>query len=221
MSHGLAPAEAGAYGAGLSMQNVQLVEELLATVARNDVERAVELCDPELEFVDVLAPMEQTVRDVRGERGLRDWFAGLHADGVERVTAEPADLRQLPDGRVIGAVVVTQEKPGNDHAMTAYGIWETSGGRLVKIDSFFDRALALRAAGLDERVGLARRWVEGVVSSKIVDRQTVRLQSAEHDGAEFSVGSPDLWKEIEVGAMGIAETDGGELLGWRPLAKRH
>jgi ketosteroid isomerase-like protein len=200
--------------------NVELVEELLDTVGRNDVERAVELCGPDLEFVDVLAPMEDTVRNVRGEQGMRDWFAGLHVDGVKRVTAAPSDLQELPDGRVFGTVRVTQEKVGGDFSITTYGIWQISDGRLCKIDSFFDRGLALKAAGLDDAGGLTRRWVEGVVRSKVVDRQTVRLQSAEHDGAEFSVRDPAVWEEIEVGAMGIAETDGGELLGWRPLANR-
>ena len=201
------------------MTNIELVEELLATVGRNDVERAVELCDPELEFVDVLAPMEQTVRNVRGSEGMRDWFAGLHEDGVKRVSAEPSDLQELEDGRVFGTVHVKQDKAGDCFSMEVYGIWCVRDGCLVKIDSFFDRELALRAAGLDERRGVTRRWVEGVVSSKIVDRQTVRLRSAEHDGSEFSVRDPELWKEIQVGAIGIAETDAGELLGWRPLTE--
>jgi ketosteroid isomerase-like protein len=199
--------------------NVELVHELLATVGRNDVEGAVALCDPELEFVDVLAPLEQTVRNVRGAQGMRDWFAGLHEEGVKRVTAEPSGLEDLGDGRVFGTVRVTQAKPGDSFAMTVYGIWQVRDGKLVKIDSFFDRDLALQAAGLDAARGLARRWVEGVVSAKAVERQTVRLRSAEHDGSEFSISDPDLWKRIEVGAMGIAETDGGELVGWRPLGR--
>ena len=63
-----------------------------------------------------------------------------------------------------------------------------------------------------------RRWVEGLVTAKVVDRQTVTLRSAEYDGTEFSVPDGQLWKDIEVGAMGIAETDAGDLIGWRLLA---
>jgi hypothetical protein len=63
-----------------------------------------------------------------------------------------------------------------------------------------------------------RRWVEGVVTAKVVDRQTVTLRSAEYHGEEFNVPDAQLWKDIEVGAMGIAETDDGALLGWRSLA---
>ena len=62
-----------------------------------------------------------------------------------------------------------------------------------------------------------RRWVEGVVTAKLVDRQTVHLQSAEYDRSEFRVPDPEVWKEITVGTMGIAETDAGELVGWRSL----
>ncbi len=64
----------------------------------------------------------------------------------------------------------------------------------------------------------SRRWVEGVVTAKVVDRQTVTLRSAEYDGTEFAVPDAQLWKDIEVGAMGIAETDSGDLVGWRLLA---
>ena len=63
-----------------------------------------------------------------------------------------------------------------------------------------------------------RRWVEGVVTAKVIDRQTVTLRSAEHHGTEFSVPDPKLWRDIDVGAMGIAETDAGDLVGWRLLA---
>jgi hypothetical protein len=63
-----------------------------------------------------------------------------------------------------------------------------------------------------------RRWVEGVVTAKVIDRQTVTLRSAEYEGTEFSVPDAQLWKDIEVGAMGIAETDAGDLVGWRLLA---
>ena len=62
-----------------------------------------------------------------------------------------------------------------------------------------------------------RRWVEGVVTAKVVDRQTVTLHSAEFHGTELSVPDAKLWREIEVGAMGIAETDAGALVGWRSL----
>jgi hypothetical protein len=63
-----------------------------------------------------------------------------------------------------------------------------------------------------------RRWVEGVVTAKVVDRQTVTLRAAEYDGTEFNVPDAQLWKDIEVGAMGIAETDAGDIVGWRLLA---
>ena len=63
-----------------------------------------------------------------------------------------------------------------------------------------------------------RRWVEGVVTAKVIDRQAVTFRSAEYEGTEFSVPDAQLWKDIELGTMGIAETDAGELVGWRSLA---
>jgi ketosteroid isomerase-like protein len=199
------------------MRNVELVEELLAAVGRNDVERAVALCHPDLTFVDVLAPLEETVRDVRGEAGLRDWFAGLHEEGVKAVSAVPSDLQELDDARVFGVVEVSREKPGDSFSITVWNLWEVDDGRVVKIESFFDRVLARRAAGLDETAGPSRRWVEGIVTAKMVERRAVKLRSAEYDGAEFSVTDSGVWGVIDVGAMGIAETEGGRVVAWRPL----
>ena len=198
------------------MTHVQLVEELLACVGTNDVERAIAICAPDLQFVDVLAPMEHTVREVRGAEGLRDWFDGLHEEGVKSVTAEPCDLRELDDGRVLGAMRVTQSKAGDSFTSVVHGIWKIDDGRIVKIDSFFDVGLAMIAAGLAGPEP-TRRWVEGVVTAKAIDRRTVRLRSAEHDGREFSVRDFDVWRAIEVGTVGLAETDAGELVGWRSL----
>ena len=62
-----------------------------------------------------------------------------------------------------------------------------------------------------------RRWVEGVVTAKVLDRRTVVLRSAEYHGSEFSVPDSQVWREIQVGTMGIAETDDGELVAWRSL----
>ncbi len=45
----------------------------------------------------------------------------------------------------------------------------------------------------------------------------MHLQSAEYKGVEFRVPDSEVWKDIEVGAMGIAETDAGQLVGWRSL----
>ena len=199
------------------MTHVHLVEKLLACVGANDVEGALEVCSPDLRFVDVLAPMEHTVREVRGAAGLRDWFAGLHEEGVKSVTAEPCDLLELDDGRVFGAMRVTQSKAGDSFTSVVHAIWEIDAGRIAKIDSFLDIGLAMGAAGLAGN-GPTRRWVEGVVTAKVVDRRAVTLRSAEHEGSEFSVRDSNVWRAIEVGTMGIAETEAGELVGWRSLS---
>jgi len=65
--------------------------------------------------------------------------------------------------------------------------------------------------------GSGRREVEGVVTAKLLDRQTVHLRSSEHDGVELSVPDLAVWREIEVGTIGIAETDSGRLVGWHSL----
>ena len=56
------------------------------------------------------------------------------------------------------------------------------------------------------------------MTAKVVDRRAVTLRSAEHEGSEFSVRDSDVWRAIEMGTMGIAETEAGELVAWRSLS---
>lgn len=199
------------------LSRVEAVRALLATVGENDVETALALVTPDVTFVDVLAPLEKTVRDVRGEPGFRAWFAGLHADGVEHVSAEPSDLQDLGDSRVVGAVLVTQRHASGDFAMLVYGIWEfAEDGRVGRIHSYFDRELALRDAGLSPESGLMRRWVEGIVRAKLEDRRAIVMDAPEFDGNEFSVAG-GAWEQIVVGATGFAEVEHGQVLSWQPF----
>jgi ketosteroid isomerase-like protein len=195
---------------------IETVRALLDTVGRNDVEAALSLVTPDVSFVDVLAPLESTVRDVRGQSGLRAWFAGLHEPGVKEVTAEPFDLQDLGDGRVVGAVRVRQRHSVSSFAMVVYGIWGFANGRICRIHSYFDRELALRDAGLGADSGLMRRWVEGLIREKHEDRRAVLIDAPEFDGNEFSVAG-GLWDELAVGAQGFAEVEHGQLLSWQPF----
>lgn len=200
-----------------SMSHIDAVAALLATVGENDVDSALALVTADVAFVDVLAPLESTVRDVHGEEGLRAWFAGLHVVGVKQVSAEPSDLRELGDGRVMGGVRVRQRHATQDFAMLVYGIWEFSDDdRICRIHSYFDHELARRDAGLDTEPGPVRRWVEGTIRDKLEERRAVRMESPEFPGNEFSV-TGDLWDAIAVGATGFAEIEHGQLLSWQPF----
>ena len=194
----------------------ETVRALLATVGENDVDTALALVTSDLSFVDVLAPLESTVRDVHGEAGLRDWFAGLHQDGVKRVGAEPFDLQDLGDDRVVGGVRVTIGNADGSFAMVVYGIWEFAGDAICRIHSYFDRELALRDAGLSPESGLMRRWVEAVIREMFPDRRAVSMDAPEFDGNEFSVAG-DVWDELSVGAEGLAEIEHGQLITWQPF----
>jgi ketosteroid isomerase-like protein len=192
------------------------VRALLATVGDNDVEAALRMVTEDVTFVDVLAPLEATVRDVRGEPGLRTWFAGLHGEGVEHVSAEPFDLQDVGDGRVAGAVRVRQRRADGDFAMVVYGLWEFAEERIERINSYFDRELVLRDAGLSPESGVMRRWVEGTIREKFTDRKAICMDSPEFDGNEFSVPA-ELWEALVVGGQGFAEVDRGQLLSWQPF----
>ena len=151
------------------------------------------------------------------------WFVELEEKGRTRARHRDHSMEAPMPGVVLrilvaegdvvakGAPLLILEAMKMEHQITA-----PRDGRIAKIDSFFDVGLAMIAAGLAGPEP-TRRWVEGVVTAKAIDRRTVRLRSAEHDGREFSVRDSDVWRAIEVGTMGLAETDAGELIGWRSL----
>lgn len=195
---------------------IETVRALLATVGENDVDAALSLVTSDVSFVDVLAPLEATVRDVQGEPGIRAWFAGLHQAGVKHASAEPFDLQDLGDDRVVGAVRVTQCHADSKLAMVVYGIWEFAGDKVCRIHSYFDRELALRDAGLSPNSLLMRRWVEAVIVEKFEDRRAVLIDAPEFQRNAFSVPG-DLWEDLTVGAEGFAEVEHGQLLSWQPF----
>jgi ketosteroid isomerase-like protein len=125
-----------------SERSVRLFAE---AVTSGDPEAAVAVCDPEIEFLSVLAV---SGRAYHGHDGIRQYFADVAAAWSEwRV--ELHRIVPAPDGRVV--IAMTMHFRGKESGaafsdQTAH-VWTLRNGKLLRNEPFRDPKDALRAAG--------------------------------------------------------------------------
>lgn len=119
---------------------------LADAINRSDPDAAVAVCDPEIEFLSVLAVSGQAYV---GHDGIRHYFNDIASAWAEwrvevhRVTA-------VPDGRVV--IVMTMHARGKESGaawseLTGH-LWTLRNGKLLRNQPFREPEQALRAAGL-------------------------------------------------------------------------
>jgi ketosteroid isomerase-like protein len=133
----------------VSEENLDLVRRAYE-VMDNDVEAFLELCDPDVTFVNPDDAVEPGVR--HGYGGVRKWFAALH---------ESYEWRGHPPLRMVAVgdrVVVEQQATMSGHGTglsieTRFGhIWTLRDGKVLSWQWFRQPDQAFRAAGLDPNV---------------------------------------------------------------------
>jgi ketosteroid isomerase-like protein len=140
--------ESGHTAGAMSQENVQIVRRVFDAFNRRDIAAFLELLDPDVEWVPILAVLEGRV--YRGHEEIRRWIKDLATDW-EFFEVYYEELRDLGDrvlvsghwrahGRASGIEV---ENPGTY-------LYEIKGGKVVLMRTFTDRAEALEAAGLEE-----------------------------------------------------------------------
>jgi ketosteroid isomerase-like protein len=115
-------------------------------VNASDPEAAVALCDPEIEFLSVLAV---SGRAYRGHDGIRLYFEDI-ASAWSEWRVEVHRVSKAPDGRV--AIVMTMHCRGKESG-TALSertghIWTLRNGRLWRNEPYREPDEALRVLGL-------------------------------------------------------------------------
>jgi ketosteroid isomerase-like protein len=130
----------------MSQENVELVRRVFDAFNRRDIAAFLELLDPDVEWVPILAVLEGRV--YRGHEEIRGWIKELATDW-EFFVVDYEELRDFGDrvlvsghwharGRASGVEV---ENPGTY-------LYEIKGGKVVSMRTFTDYAEALEAAGL-------------------------------------------------------------------------
>jgi uncharacterized protein len=121
------------------------VRAFAEAITRGDVEAGVAACDPEIDFLSVLA---LGGRAYHGHEGIRQYFADVAAAWSEwRV--EVHRVVPAPDGRVV--ISMTMHYRGKESGVafsdeTAH-VWTLRDGRLLRNEPFRDPDEAVRAAG--------------------------------------------------------------------------
>ena len=133
---------------GPESERWQLAEAMAEALNARDLERLVELTDPEVEFHSVVAAAEGRV--FHGLEGFREWAESIDSvfDGFR------IELREVHAVEEDRAVVVyriqgTGRASGLELDQLVGQVWTWRDGRAWRNQAFTDPAQAFRAAGLD------------------------------------------------------------------------
>jgi ketosteroid isomerase-like protein len=128
-------------------ERISVVRGFADAITARDVEAALELCHPEIEFFSLLAQLE--ARPYRGFAGIRRYFEDIEATWREwRVEVE--QLSATPDGRVVIVMSTHMRGSGSGLQFTQRlaNLWELREEKLWRATLYRDPDEALRAAGL-------------------------------------------------------------------------
>ena len=134
----------------MSQENVETFRRMREPFNRRDVEAVLELLDPDVEWIPIMADLEGRV--YRGHEEVRQWFEDLAVDW-ERFEVFNEKFYDLGDrvltlghwsarGRASGVELKHQ---------AASWLTDFKGGRIVRLRTYTNRAEALEAVGLSEQ----------------------------------------------------------------------
>ena len=123
-------------------ERINVVRAFADAITGRDVEAAVALCHPEIEFFSLMAQLE--ARPYRGFAGIRRYFSEIDATWEEwRVDVE--QLLSTPDGRV--AIVMSTHMRGTGSGLPlaerVANVWEFKDEKLWRATLYRDPAEAL------------------------------------------------------------------------------
>jgi ketosteroid isomerase-like protein len=123
------------------------VRAFAEAVTAGDVEAALKVCHPEIEFMSVLAV---SGRRYRGRAGIREYFDDI-ASAWSEWRVEVHRIVPGPDGRV--AIVMTMHVRGKESGAILSErtdhIWTLKDGRLLRNEPFREPGAALRELGVE------------------------------------------------------------------------
>jgi uncharacterized protein len=132
----------------MSQENVEIVRRAFTAYTRGDTALFLELLDPDVVWIPFGATLEGRV--YRGHDGVRQWLEGLLTDW-EFFEPYPEDFRDLGDRvLVFGHWRARGRASGAELERAGTWLFDVKGGKIVRLQTYSDRAEALEAAGLSE-----------------------------------------------------------------------
>jgi ketosteroid isomerase-like protein len=134
----------------MSKENVEIARRAHEAFNRRDVATLIELLDPEVEWIPILAALEGRV--YRGHAAVRRWIEELDTDW-ELFETCPEEFRDLGDRVLILGSWRARGRASRVQLENQPGSWlaHVRDGKLTRQQTYTDRAEALKAAGLSER----------------------------------------------------------------------
>jgi ketosteroid isomerase-like protein len=132
-------------------ERISFVRAFADAINARDVDAAIEVCHPEVEFFSLMAQLEAS--PYSGFAGIRRYFRDIDTTWAEwRVEIE--QLLAAPDGRVVIVMSTHMRGKGSGlpYAQRVANVWEFEDERLWRATMYRDPADALRRAGVAPRV---------------------------------------------------------------------
>jgi uncharacterized protein len=130
----------------METESEEAVRGLAEAINRGDREAAAGFCDPEVEFLSVLAV---SGRAYAGHDGMRQYFDDV-SSAWDEWRVEVHRVASGPDGRV--AIVMTMHVRGSESGAALSQrmghVWTLRDGKLLRNEPFRQPDAALRAVGL-------------------------------------------------------------------------
>ena len=133
----------------MSQENVEVVRAAYDAFERGDLETVSQLHDPSIEWHTSVEDPDAAIH--RGPAAVRHYFEGY----LETFPGLRADLEQCveaPGDRVLAATHYRgrARASGMDMDWRQWLLYTVDDGLIVRVDEYFDREVALEAAGLAE-----------------------------------------------------------------------
>ena len=130
----------------MSEENVEIVRRAVAAFNTRDTDRALSMCDPEIEF---RSPFEQET--YRGLDGMVRWRETMDA-ALEDFHVEDLQFRDAGGDRVVVLYRSVGRGAGSGVpvSLEVGALWHLRNGKLLRGEAFLDQQEALEAAGLAE-----------------------------------------------------------------------
>jgi ketosteroid isomerase-like protein len=126
-------------------QDLMVARAVFAAFAERDVERVLELIDPEVEFSAMTSDYAGRTEPYRGHEGIRQYFRDV-SEVWDDLRLTPRDYREVGD-----SILVTGRVNARSHSRIVDGstgwIFRVRGGRMVYGRVYPSAADAERAAG--------------------------------------------------------------------------
>jgi ketosteroid isomerase-like protein len=131
-------------------QNVELVRRGFEAFARGEIERVLDLTDPDVSWVPGIAPL-LGVDTIRGRDALRHFFVEQLFEGFDAFSAEPLSFEDLGDSvLVVSRYIGRGESTGLEVDQTFFAVYTLRDGKIVAFRDYETRSDALEAVGQRE-----------------------------------------------------------------------